>query len=384
MKYEIVKEFPNDIIFEREGPCISIYQPTHRHLPENQQDPVRFKQLLTIVEKALLEEISRSEMEKILKPLYDLQKDYEFWNNTKDGIAIFLNKNKCIIYNLNRTLKEVAIVSDSFHIKPLIRVFQSADSYYVLGISMKKYNLYIGNRYGLEEVLFDENIPTTIEGVLDELGDAYEDGSLSFGSFAGSTGNAIYYGQGGKKDEVLKYTEKFFKYVDRFVINNYTKPTGFPLILVALDENQGVFRKLTHNDNLLKKGVKIDYEALDVKELNKKSWEIMEEYYLAKTKEVVDRYNNSLGTGLSSDKLEDISKAAVNGKVETILIESDKVIPGFINLGTGDLEVEEEKVGANDILNNLAEIVFSNNGEVIMLPKEKMPSDTGVVAIYRF
>lgn len=384
MKYEIVKEFPNDIIFEREGPCISIYQPTHRHLPDNQQDPVRFKQLLTVVEKALLEQYSKGEMEKILKPLYDLQKDREFWNNTKDGIAIFLNEKRCVIYNLNRTLKEIAVVSDSFHIKPLIRVFQSADSYYVLGVNMKRFNLFIGNRYGLEEVQFDENTPVTVEEVLKELGDAYEDGSLSFGSFGGSAGNAIFYGQGGKKDEGLKYTEKFFKYIDRFVINNFTNPTGFPLILAALDENQGTFRKLSHNENLLKKGVKIDYEAIDIEELTKRSWEIMEDYYLDRTKVLVDRFNNSHGTGLSSDKLSEIATAAVGGKIDTILIESDKVIPGYINLATGELEEENNKEGANDILNNLAEIVFSNNGEVVLLPKEKMPTEESVAAIYRF
>ncbi len=29
--YEIVKDFPDAIIFEEEGPFISLYQPTHRH-----------------------------------------------------------------------------------------------------------------------------------------------------------------------------------------------------------------------------------------------------------------------------------------------------------------------------------------------------------------
>lgn len=384
MKYEIVKEFPNDIIFEREGQCISIYQPTHRHLPDNQQDPVRFKQLLTIVEEALLEQTSRTEMEKILKPLYDLQKDHDFWNHTKDGIAIFLNKNRCVIYNLNRTLKEIAVVSDSFHIKPLIRVFQSADSYYVLGINMKRFNLFIGNRYGLEEVVMDENTPVTIEDVLKDLGDAYEGPYLSHGSYGGPSGNAMFHGQGGKKEEVLKYTEKYFKYIDRFVINNYTKPTDFPLVLVGLDENQGLFRKLTHNENLLEKGIKIDYETLSIEELTKKSWEIMQEYYLNKTDVLLNKYKNSLGTGLSSDNLDEIAKSAVAGRIDTILIESDKVIPGTINLENGDINIIEDKKGVNDILNTIAEIVFANNGEVVLLPKEKMPTEKSLAAMYRF
>lgn len=44
--YEIVKEFPNKIIFEKEGPFMSLYQSTHKSRPENMQDPIRFKNLV--------------------------------------------------------------------------------------------------------------------------------------------------------------------------------------------------------------------------------------------------------------------------------------------------------------------------------------------------
>ena len=27
-------------------PCLSLYQPTHRHHPDNQQDPIRFRHLV--------------------------------------------------------------------------------------------------------------------------------------------------------------------------------------------------------------------------------------------------------------------------------------------------------------------------------------------------
>jgi hypothetical protein len=44
--YEIVKDFPDAIIFEEEGPFISLYQPTHRHSPGSKQDPIVFKNLI--------------------------------------------------------------------------------------------------------------------------------------------------------------------------------------------------------------------------------------------------------------------------------------------------------------------------------------------------
>lgn len=37
-----------------------------------------------------------------------------------------------------------------------------------------------------------------------------------------------------------------------------------------------------------------------------------------------------------------------------------------------------------DILDDLAELVLSGNGTVLVFDKEAMPSDTGIAAIYRY
>lgn len=37
----------------QDSPCISLYQPTHRHHPENQQDPIRYRNLLAEMENSL-------------------------------------------------------------------------------------------------------------------------------------------------------------------------------------------------------------------------------------------------------------------------------------------------------------------------------------------
>ena len=35
------------------SPCLSLYQPTHRRRPENQQDPIRFRNLVKELEASL-------------------------------------------------------------------------------------------------------------------------------------------------------------------------------------------------------------------------------------------------------------------------------------------------------------------------------------------
>ena len=54
-------------IDKHEGPCLSLYQPTHRSHPENQQDPIRFKNLLRSLEQSLAEKYSKSEIDSLLK-----------------------------------------------------------------------------------------------------------------------------------------------------------------------------------------------------------------------------------------------------------------------------------------------------------------------------
>ena len=37
-----------------EPPCLSLYQPTHRHYPDTQQNPIRFKNLVSVLETSAL------------------------------------------------------------------------------------------------------------------------------------------------------------------------------------------------------------------------------------------------------------------------------------------------------------------------------------------
>ncbi len=379
MKFEIVENFPHEIIFEKNQPAISLYQPTHRYSPDNEQDPVRFKNLVKEIDKQLEANFSREERENLLKPYYQLAENKRFWINTRDGLVILSNKERGVIYKLNRQVKEFANVDSSFHIKPLIRNYQSADNYYVLGVNRKEFKLYLGNRYGLEEVILDEDTPVTIEEV---LGERENKDYLNHRSVGGT--NAMFHGQGGKKDAIDKDSERYFRYVDKFVLDNFSNPTAAPLVLMALDQYQGSFRKLSKNKYLLEKGINKDFSSLNIEKIKDAAWNVVEPAYLKRTDELLDRYRTSLANGYGTENYEEASRAALEGRVELILLESDKIISGRI-LEDGEVERDDlidPQVG--DILDNIAENVLASRGEVVMLPKEKMPTDTGLAVIYRY
>jgi hypothetical protein len=382
MMYEIVKEFPNDIIFEESEPCISLYQPTHRYSPENKQDPIVFKNLIREIENSLKQKYKQNVLISAMDPFYKLEEEKDFWNNTLDGLAILANPAKCVVYKLSRSVQELIVVADSFHIKPLIRIFQSVDRYHLLGLSGNDFTLYEGNRYGFKEIKMD---PDTHRNIEEFLGGQHTDSYLTHGSYGGAGETAMYHGHGGKKDEIEKDIEKFFIYVDRFILENYSKPSKLPLILFSLKENHNIFKKISHNPYLIEEGIKGSYDSFEIEQLTEKAWRIMEPIYLEKTKKLVNSFKNAKVNSLGSDNLAQIARAAFENRVRTILIEADRMIPGKIDYNTGKIKLGNIKdPDFDDILDDLAELVIKKKGEVVVLPKESMPCSTGVAAIYRY
>jgi len=382
MLYEIAHRFPQDMIFKEDGPLITLYQPTHRSFPDNKQDPIVFKNLLRVIENSLKQIPDVDSIDSIMKPFYELNDDTIFWNNASNGIAVFASQNKCIVYNLHNPVKEFAVVANNFHIKPLIKAFQSIENYQLLGLSRENFSLYQGNRLGFEEIAINQDTPRTMEQV---LGKQLSDASLSYGSYAGAGGPAMYYGQDGVKQEINKDTEKYFRYVDSFVFENYSKTSKLPLILVSLKEYHSEFKRLSNNPYLLKDGIDKSIESLDLHEIQKRAEIIIDEINMEKMQKLTESYAKAEAELLGSSDLVQIVKAAYENRVATILLEEDKIVSGKINLKTGEIKFGDiNNPDYGDILDDLAELVLSGGGAVIVLTKEMMPCNTGIAAIYRY
>jgi len=370
------------MIFEKGGPFVSLYQPTHRHFPEKKQDPIVFKNLLRQIENSLKQQSDNDFIERIMRPLYQLEDDQDFWNSTSDGIAVLAAKDKCVVYHLHGPVKELAVVANSFHIKPLVQAFQSVESYQLLGLSRTRCNIYMGNRYGFSKIVTGSDFPSALEDVVGEQsGEPYS----AQGYFAGTSEPGVYHGQGDKKEGDDKDTEKYFRYVDRFVFENYSKPSKLPLILVALKEYHSLFGGISHNPYLLEEGVNISYDSLEMEEFIGKALEIIEPINAIKIHKLMESYEDAEAESLGSSDLAQVVKAAYDRRVETIFIEENRIIPGKIDYDTGEIKLCDSSMpDCDDILDDLAELVLKNGGAIWVFPREKMPGHTGIAAIFRY
>ena len=82
----------------------------------------------------------------------------------------------------------------------------------------------------------------------------------------------------------------------------------------------------------------MNYDILTVDRLKEAVWEIIEPIYLNKTKEVVTRFQEARARFNGSDDLAQIARACAENRVDTIILEADRLIPGRIKLESGTIE----------------------------------------------
>lgn len=373
------------MLLERhEAPCLSLYQPTHRANPDRLQDPIRFRNLVKELEASLSQQYSTKEVAPLLAPFHDLAADHAFWTHPLDGLAVFAAPGLFRAYRLQRSVREVAIVADSFHTKPLMRILQSADRYHVLALSRSGMRLFEGSRYALDEIGPASGVPRSATDVLGEKVGEPERKNRVYGG-PGGPGATTSHGTDLRRVEAERDTERFFRAVDEAVLIHHSRPTGLPLLLAALPEHHNMFRRISRNPLLLAEAVDADAGALSPDELRDRAWRLVLPHYLDRLKGLIERFGAARARQHGSVDLSDIAREAAAGRIDTLLIEADRVAPGRFNAATGAVNFAPlEDPGVDDLLDDLAEHALRTGGDVVIVPRELMPSDTGIAAIYRY
>ena len=364
------------------GGCVSIYMPTHRKHPENQQDPIRFKNLA----KTALEQLQNSELftpeevSDIENKLSALESDREFWNHRTDGLAWLFRQGKVRIFEFQRPVPELVVVSSSLHIKPLIRIVQTSDRYHVLALTRHTAELYAGTRDAVDKVELDA-VPATMQEV---LGEELTDPHLAVASYGGSE-RVMHHGHGSKTDEVDKDRDRYFRAVAEAVEKNWSNPTRLPIVLVALEQHHAPYHKVSSDKYLLDQGVSKDPSAMSTDEIRSSTWEVMRGYFDNELAGDIDRLNEAAAQNKGSSVITDLVREASNGRIELLLLEEDGKLPGKVNWDTGEIfdsTLCNPKV--DDVLDDVAEMVIGRGGSVRIVRSGSLQSPSKIVGIFRY
>jgi hypothetical protein len=218
----------------------------------------------------------------------------------------------------------------------------------------------------------------------DEFGEVNSNAAHVAGS--GGISSSLQSGHSSMNENSEIDSEKYFRMVAKEIHENYSKPTGWPVILASLPEHHNLFHKVNKNPWLLEESISLNPDAGSIEKLGNLAWELMEPAFVRKTESLIERFEQARANGKGGTDLKELAVAIVGGKVDTLIIEADKIIASRItNLVTGNIQnkaIENPKM--DDLLDDMGELVVKMGGTVIVMSADKIPSETGAAAIYRY
>jgi hypothetical protein len=358
------------------GPRLSLYLPTHRRHPEWKQDPVRFRALLHQAEQLLTTRYKSRDAQAFLEPLRKLEGD-RHWEHSLDGLALFRSEGEMAAYRLPMTVPEIVVVAETYHTKPLLRFLRSNGRYLILAVSQNAVTLYEGSPFGAGPV----NLVGVPKSLRDALGVPDHERTFESSYFRG----AVFHGQGPGKELKKEELLRFFNAIDRG-LHEYLREERVPLLLAAVKYYHPIYKLANRYPDLLDVGLEGNYERANADQIHAEAWPLVSRVFESRVDTWVERYNERKGSGLASDRIEEIAVAAVTGRVQCILVAEEESVWGILDRKTGSIETRERQRDTEDadMLDDIAEEALKRGGEVYVIPRAQMPSDGPIAAIYRF
>src|SRR5919202_3201071 len=145
-----------ELVGQPKGLFVSIYMPIDRVTAEIQQNSTRLKALMQEAASSLVEGgLDDGQVSDFLQPIQELiDSDGSFWvEDNNDGLAVFLTAGVFRYYRLPLSFQELVVVTDRFHLKPLLPLLITGDEqYYVLALSQKDVKFFSCKRDKVREI----------------------------------------------------------------------------------------------------------------------------------------------------------------------------------------------------------------------------------------
>ena len=374
------------LIAEQGKWCVSVYMPTYRAGQEQQQNPIRLKNLLAQAEANLLANgLRRPEVQKLMHPAEELLWNREFWQQQGDGLAIFLTTDFHKVYRLPIEFEESLNTGNSFHIKPLLPGLGRGIRFYILAISLNNIRLFEGNADTVSEM--ELNFPTSMEETLamDDPERSLNMHSSSSSSSEGRAGAGTFHGHGDDVDE-KKNILRFFQSVNQG-LNQVLDDKNIPMVLAGVDYLLPIFREASSYQNLLEDGIPGNPDRENLKELHEKAWQIVHPLFKESQKKAFEKFEQLRGqkSNLATSDLKAAVRAAVFGQVETIFVPIEMHKWGRYDAENNKVILQDGPNPQNeDLFDFAATQTFLNSGQVFAVPPEQMPGDGEIAAILRY
>jgi hypothetical protein len=300
--------------------------------------------------------LSDEKTTELLGPLYSLMNSPKMISSFSSNIAIFRTSQFLRLIGLPVDVEFGAHVADSFHVKPLMTYLNQDFQYLFFGSDGKKGFLYRGTKKSyqlVDEFHFrDEKVFET---------------STIYRNLRSAT---------QKRKYALEANMSWV--VD--AISTLDKDRSHSIFLSTNVSETNELRKALKNRNVYWRNVAKRFHPDNEKSTMQTIQKTLEIEKTISLNISLSEFENPavqrLANTYVSYDLREISKAARLGQVRKLLIASDACIFGTMDQTSGEITLREADIDHtdDDLLDDIAQNVFISGGEVLLLPRQQMPS----------
>jgi hypothetical protein len=369
MRYISVDELRS--LIGRSEPCVSVYAPL---TGDREKDHNTLQDLLNqATERARaafpmvslhFREISASE---VLKNV-----DHEGqWS----GIVVFKSLLDERFHPIEVSTTPLVVVSDSFHLRPLFSKLQTSLGYIAIRLERDRVQMFRGNNDEVSLVrqfLQGKRSPNLLKD------DRFKE-PLSAGGERRYTNAARRMAQ----MQLDRTTLRFYREADKDIRRSMVRDE-IPVILVGEDRLISLYKSVNrHRSALIGSVTTSDGTVPSAEEIQKRALELLEDIHRRQALFGAVEFRYTRGKGRAIDNLSRIAEAAAQGQIKSLLIRAGTNIWGRVFRTSG--RVQLDTLGANpmadDVLDDIGEMVLKHKGQVFVLKSNEMPTAEPAAAV---
>lgn len=313
---------------------------------------VKINQILREVELTLKSQLNAKLAQSLLSQLNKINPQ-DIAQNNKMSIAFFVTEKFAGFVFVPFPVFENVVLAQSLHLKPILSWIKSGDQFYLITLSAKLCRLMKGDSFSLSEV-----------------------GAVTLQS-AGLDKNKKLSDKNIKLKLLSAAEEEFYQYV---------KNDNFPIIIGGVDELHVLYRGINRDPDLLKERIIGNLDRSNFDELHGDCLDILNAIRSKSDQDILAHYKEMKPYGKVVEELNEITIAAIQGRIRNLMIASDRFLWGSLDKVTGKISNHINKnlaIPEDDILDDLAEIVIARGGVVTLFKYNEMPSDNEAIALLK-
>lgn len=354
---------------KRADACVSIYLKTSPVTQDVSASRVEMKNFVKEAQKQLEEAaFDKRRLAQLLDELNDLLDDDVFWRFQANSLAVFATPDSIHTYRLANHLTSMVQVADRFHLKPLFRAITFPHSAFILALSENAVRL----------VEMNVDLPAAgvkVPGLPKDAASSVGKSTLNDRAFSGRI-----HGSEGQNVRFQQYVRQVNAALRPILAGRET-----PLVLAATGRLADLFKQICSYSNLLPETIADSPDRLTEAELVARARPVLDNAYAQQIADIKALFEKRAGERRTTTDISDAARAATFGAIQTLLVDIDSVVPGFIDDETGVVSfVEEDDAKAYGVVDQITARAYASGATVLGVRREDIPGGNDLAAILRY